>query len=241
MNKVILLITLLAFTAFSQTPKDINSARNEIKQNIISGTDGSIPVQQDFAKKNVGLAIIYSLILPGMGELYAGNYTTGKYFTIAEGALWGTFIGMNVYSKWKKNAYHSFAASNGGVNVAGKTDDYYATIGSYLDINEYNDDMARNGEFDKMYNTEQYYWKWSSTDRINYRAMWVSGEHATNNLRFVVGAMLINRLISSINAVRLVIAYNKNAPQTVGWNLTAGVSNDPTLPTSLIVNFQAAF
>jgi hypothetical protein len=37
-----------------------------------------------------------------MGELYAESYTSGKYFTIAEGALWGVFIGMNSYANWQR-------------------------------------------------------------------------------------------------------------------------------------------
>lgn len=40
--------------------------------------------------------------------------------------------------------------------------------------------------------------------------MWVSSRQAFNNLRFVVAGMLLNRLGSIINAVRLVSAHNKN-------------------------------
>ena len=47
--------------------------------------------------------------------------------------------------------------------------------------------------------------------------MWVSAQHANNNLRFVVGAMLLNRLFSVINAVRSVVAYNKSL-ETVSEN-----------------------
>jgi hypothetical protein len=241
MNKLFLILFLLTITAFPQDHKNILNLKEEIKQNINTTNSLSLPVQQEVSKKKVGLAIIYSLLLPGMGELYAGNYTTGKYFTIAEGALWGTFIGMNTYGSWQKSRYKSYAASNAGVNNAGKDDDYYSNISLYLNINDYNDDMARNGEFNKMYNTEQKYWQWTAQDRRTYRAMWVSSESAYNNVRFVVGAMVLNRVISAINAVRLTIAYNKNVPQDLGWNVTAGVSEQVNLPTSLIINFQTNF
>jgi hypothetical protein len=214
-----------------------------MRQNIASGNNNSLsfPVQQDFSKKKVGLAIIYSLLLPGMGELYAGNYTTGKYFTIAEGALWGTFIGMESYGTWQRNRYRSFAVSNGGINAAGKNDDYYSNISLYLNINDYNDDMARQGQFNNMYNTQQNYWNWTAQDRKTYRAMWTSSESSFNDVRFVVGAMVLNRIISAINAVRLTVAYNKNQTQAIGWNVTTGVSEQANLPTSLVINFQTTF
>lgn len=238
MNKIFVILFLFTLTAFPQTAKNILSLKEEIKQNIISGSSNSLPVEEELNKKSVILAITYSILLPGMGELYAGNYSSGKYFTIAEGVFWGTYIGINTYSSWQKDRYHSFAASNGGVNVAGKSDDYFGNIGIYTDINEYNDDMARNGEFSKMYNNELDYWKWSGTDRKTYRAMWTSGEQSHNNLRFVVGALILNRVVSAINAGRIAAAYNKNASQELGWNISAGVSSVASLPTGVILNFQ---
>jgi hypothetical protein len=223
MNKIFVALFLITLTIYPQT---------------IKNPQYNAPVQGEFQKKSVGLAVIYSLLLPGMGELYGGNYTTGKYFTIAEATFWGTYIGMNAYSNWQRERYHSFAASNGGVNVAGKNDDYFANIGAYLDINEYNDDMARQGAFDKMYNPVTEYWKWTPQDRVKYRSIWTSSEQSHNNLRFVVGALVLNRVVSAINAARVVIAHNKNASQELGWNISAGISNDIPLVQSYTLNFS---
>ncbi len=241
MNKLFLILFLLTVTVFPQTHENILSLKENIRQNIIRDNNLSIPSKDTFTKKKVGLAIVYSLLLPGMGELYAGNYTTGKYFTIAEGALWGTYIGMNTYGSWQKNRYKSFSSSNGGVNTAGKSDDYFANISLYLNINDYNDDMARNGEFSKMYNIQQNYWNWTAQDRKTYRAMWVASESAYNDVRFVIGAMVLNRIISALNAVRLTVAYNKNQTQDLGWNLSTGISEQANLPTSFVLNFQTNF
>jgi|CZKP01.1.fsa_nt_gi hypothetical protein len=238
MNKIFVILFLLTFTALPQTAKNILTLKDEVRQNIISGNSNSLPDKEEFSKKNVMLAIAYSIILPGMGELYAGNYSSGKYFTIAEGVFWGAYIGMNQYSNWQKQRYHSFAASNGGVNIAGKDDGYFTNIGIYTDINEYNDYMSRNGDFTKMYNTELDYWKWTGSDRTTYRTMWTAGEQWHNNLRFVVGALVLNRVVSAINAARLVAAYNKNASRDLGWNISAGVSSVASLPPGVILNFQ---
>jgi hypothetical protein len=238
MNKIFVILILLTFAAFPQATKNMLSLKEEMKQNMISGNSNSAPVKEEFGQKSVMLAITYSLLLPGMGELYAGGYSSGKYFTIAEGVFWGTYIGMNQYSNWQKDRYHSFAVSNGGVNLAGKDDGYFTNIGIYTDINEYNDDMARNGDFNKMYNTGLDYWKWTGNDRKTYRAMWTAGELAHNNLRFVVGALVLNRVVSAINAARIAAAFNRNASQELGWNLSAGVSSVASLPTGVILNFQ---
>jgi hypothetical protein len=92
-----------------------------------------------------------------------------------------------------------------------------------------------------MYNSEFYYWKWNSNEeRRTYRDMWTSSEQTFNDLRFVVGAMLLNRIVSAINAVRLVSAYNKNLESEVSWNVSLEVENKINLPTSLNIYFHTA-
>ncbi|MDR3628078.1 MAG: hypothetical protein P4L45_14640 [Ignavibacteriaceae bacterium] len=242
MKKIILLVIFISFCSFAQTNTELNTLalQNSIKQTSAQKNFNDVHFNSAVvAKKNTGLAILYSFLLPGMGELYAGSYSSGKYFTVAEGALWGVYIGMNSYSNWLKNNYKSYAASVGGVNNNNKNSDYYATIGDYTNISEYNDAMSLQQDFNKMLDTKTSYWNWQTTaDRKNYRGMWVSGEQANNNLRFVVGALILNRVISAINAARLVTAYNKNQAANVSWNVSVGVSNQQTLPSSLLFNFQ---
>lgn len=194
------------------------------------------------SRKNVGLAILYSLVLPGMGELYAGSYDSGKYFTIADGVLWGVFAGFNIYGNWQEDNYKSFAQSIGGVSNDGKTDEYYANIGIYQNIDDYNTAQELNREYSKVYKTSTHYWKWASNDeRKEYRSMWSSSESAYNNVRFAVGALILNRIVSAINAARLVAAYNKSITEQIGWNVSFGVENTATLPSSFTVNFVKSF
>ena len=248
MKKIPLLFLLFSITLFSQSisSSKILNLRNEVSNSFNNSQNFSrISSIQVNDKKNVGLAIIYSLLLPGMGELYAGSYSSGKYFTIAEGALWATYLGFNAYGNWQKNNYKSFAAANGGVNNNGKNSDYYANVGLYTSINEYNNTQAFDRNFAAMYNPVQYYWNWIGQDRKTYRSMWLSSENAFNNLRFVVGAMILNRIISAINAVRLVSRYNKSIDESankgVDWNLSVGLLNRLNVPAGLTVNFQTQF
>ncbi|AFH48770.1 Hypothetical protein IALB_1059 [Ignavibacterium album JCM 16511] len=193
-------------------------------------------------KKNAGLAIIYSLLLPGMGELYADNYSSGKYFTIAEGALWATFIGMNVYGNWQENRYKTYAQTYAGVNPDGKDEDYYATIGLYTSIETYNNEKALERRYDEMLSEQKFFWKWNSTEqRKTYRSMWTSSEQTFNDVRFVVGAMLVNRLISAINAVRSVSSYNSELEKEVSWNVSLGLDRDFLNQEIYKINFQTSF
>ena len=262
MKKIISLVVLVSSIIVAQSEQTkslielkfqasaIQNSSLEI-QNMKSGIQGQISVVQqpesDFQKKSPALAILYSVLLPGMGELYAGRYDSGKYFTIADGVLWGTFAGFELYGNWQQNNYKSFAQSNGGVNLSGKGSDYFANIANYQSITDYNKAMDLQGSYNLVLNTSTYYWNWENDNQRNaYKSMWSSSEQTYNNVRFVVGAMILNRLISVINAVRFVNAYNKSLSRPVGsnepdWNIIVGVDNRPTLPTTLTFNFIKSF
>jgi hypothetical protein len=245
MKNILILLIILSTQIFSQIEEQSfysfkQQAVSEISR--IKDLDQQIVIDDVKQKKNPGLAIVYSLLLPGMGELYADAYDSGVYFTIADGVLWGTYIGMNVYGNWQQDRYISYAQTNAGVSADNKDDDYYATIGEYLSVDQYNDQKAFERNFDEMYNTEQYFWKWNtSEERKNYRSMWVSSEQTFNDVRFVVWGLLLNRVVSAINAVRLVSRYNNNLSQEVGWNVSLGLQSNPDNSSSYKINFITRF
>jgi len=247
MKIISLILLLFSSILFSQT--DNQKSIQELKYSIKNSEDN---IQESYAdinsfqsneKKSVGLGIVYSLLLPGMGELYADAYSTGKYFTIADGILWGTLIGMSTYSNWQEDDYKTYAASTGGViNDSNKDEEFYANIGDYTSVYTYNDQKALERNFNEMYDEEAYFWEWNTTDdRRTYRDMWNSSETASNNIRFVVGGLILNRVISAINAARLVSSYNKSIEEEVSWNFSVGFMNTPNLPTSLALNVQKSF
>ncbi len=242
MKKLFFVIFCFAVNLFPQSSKNLFELEEEIKavqKNPAFEINNFI--QEKTERKKPILGILYSLLLPGMGELYADSYSSGKYFTIAEGALWGVFAGMNIYGNWQRDKYKSFAVSKAGITTEGKDKDYYSVISQYLNIDEYNNDKALNREFDQMY-PERYFWKWNSQkEREEYRSLWVSSEQTFNDVRFVVGAMLLNRIASAVNAVRLVSAYNKRIQEDVSWNFSVGVSRPVNLPHQLVFNFQKRF
>jgi len=53
--------------------------------------------------------------------------------------------------------------------------------------------------------------------------------------------LILNRIISAINAARLVSSYNSRIEEEVSWNFSVGFMNQPNLPTSLSLNVQKSF
>ncbi|BDQ01456.1 hypothetical protein [Ignavibacterium sp.] len=246
-NLLLFAFIIVSKISFSQELQTSSLLELRTKLNIEETSEANLIVKEILpsetkTKKNAGLAIIYSLLLPGMGELYADNYSSGKYFTIAEGALWATFIGMNVYGNWQENRYKTYAQTYAGVNPDGKDEDYYATIGLYTSIETYNNEKALERRYDEMLNEQKFFWKWNSTEqRKTYRSMWTSSEQTFNDVRFVVGAMLVNRLISAINAVRSVSSYNSELEKEVSWNVSLGLDRDFLNQEIYKINFQTSF
>jgi len=235
---ILLIIFIISSTHFAQ-----NEQLLSIKNNLLVNADVeklSLPLEQ-FEKKSPALAILYSLLLPGMGEYYADNYSTGKYFTIADGVFWGLFTGITIYGNGKEDDYRAFASSFGGVDLNGKDDAYFANVGIYENIEDYNRDRELNRRFDEVYNESTHYWGWEDSRRSEYRDLWISSENAKNNVRFAVGALILNRIVSSIFAVRSVSAYNKRENTEVSWNVNFGVQQNPTLPTSFVMKMNCGF
>ncbi len=241
MKNILFGLIILSSSIFAQLPKEsllelkgkINIERKEIHSDVLG---------VKFEKKKPMLAILYSLLLPGMGELYAESFDKGKYFTIADAVLWGTVAGFNIYGNYQKDNYIAFAESYAGIDPDNKNDKFFADIGYYNDINQYNKAKELDRQFKETYDPKTYYWQWDSdARRKEFRNIWLSSENAYNNIRFAVGALILNRIISAINAVRLVSAYNKNLEQNLSWNVSFGVNNQFNLPSSFELKFSAQF
>jgi len=243
MKKIFLIILISVLNAYPQSSKNLLHLKEDIDNfKTENSSELNILFQDTPQRKKPILGILYSLLLPGMGELYAESYSSGKYFTIAEGALWGIFVGMNTYAGWQQDRYKSFAVSNAGITTSGKDDEFYSVISRYESIEAYNNEKALNRDFEEMYNEKNYFWKWNSEEeRQKYRSLWLSSEQTINDIRFVVGAMLLNRLASAINAVRLIAAYNKRIEEEVSWNFSVGLTKPINLPHQITFNFQKSF
>lgn len=71
--------------------------------------------------------------------------------------------------------------------------------------------------------------------------MWSSSEQAFNNVRFAVGALLLNRVVSMINAIRLVNKYNKALDTDNLPKVSIGLDRDPNFKPYFTLNISQSF
>jgi len=196
-------------------------------------------------KKSVGLAAVYSFLLPGMGELYAGNYDVGKYFTIAEGALWVTLLGVDRYAHWLQDDAYQYAAQHAGIGIAGKDDQYFIDIGNDSDVYAYNQRILQNRDQFKIYNEapdSPDYWKWDSdASRSTYRDRRVNSNEMFNNTRFVAAVIAVNHVVSAINAARTAISHNKSVDQAGKIDVRARLLGTVSHPDGMMITVSRAF
>jgi len=212
-------LTLLAVPLSAQTTQPLT--RYETRLDLLNVPPAPfLPQSQGTspARKSVGLAVVYSLLLPGMGELYAENFASGKFFLIAEGALWLGYAGMEIQANGMREDARVYAVAHAGIDAAGKDDQFFVDIGNFLTTDDYNDKKLRDREPDKVYDPlAGYSWRWGTdAARMTFREERIASETMYNNQKFVGAAILINHLISAINAARASIAYNNAQDQALG-------------------------
>ncbi len=194
-------------------------------------------------KKSVVLAAVLSLILPGAGEYYADGYHRGKYFTISEATLWGTYASFEIYGNAVQKDAHSYAKINAGIDENGKDDLFYVNIGNFMNTDDYNDKKMQDRTPDLLYNSKAGYgWQWNSDDnRQQYRAMRVSSDNILYNTRYVVGAIIVNHLVSAISAGKAASDYNKSIASKWEWRIAPEVTMLSGIPDGIQLRFETNF
>jgi TM2 domain-containing membrane protein YozV len=215
------------------------------QENFISQSNSLLPSLSEgisTGKKNVGLAVVYSLLLPGMGELYVGEYRVGKYFTIAEGMLWLTFTSLELYGTWLRDDARRFAVTHAAINPEGKDDQYFIDIGNYFNLEDYTASKLRNRELDKIYDPSTHSWQWDNdANRTLYRGLRISHDRVFNNNQFVVAAIIVNHIVSAVNAGRLAISYNKSVEQSSRLEIHASVLGGLHAPHGIMISVSQSF
>jgi hypothetical protein len=163
------------------------------------------------SKKSVILAVFASLLVPGMGELYVGSFETGKYYLIAESGLWLVYGGFRMHSNWLRQDAQTFAHQHAGANFDSKDDIYAVNIGNFNTTDDYNQAKLRERDYDLVYTEDQYNWRWDSdANRGRFKDMRIHSDDVKNNAKFVIGAIVVNHLLSAFSAGKKAAAYNRS-------------------------------
>ncbi|MBI5648308.1 MAG: hypothetical protein HY962_15355 [Ignavibacteriae bacterium] len=171
-------------------------------------------------KKSGLLAVVYSLLLPGMGELYAGRFDAGIYPLVAEGVLWTGFGGLHYYSSWVRNDAYGYADLHAGASTEGKDERFYAALGNYRSVREHNAVKLVERNLSALYPEDAasgYAWEWATdAERLTFKDQRISADELSNGASFVALALIANRIWSGVQAALFVRRHNAALDQKAG-------------------------
>jgi hypothetical protein len=174
-------------------------------------------------RKSVKKAFFLSLAVPGAGEYYTGNARYTRGFLTAEGVVWSVWLLSNFQERMWRRDYIGYAAQEAGSNPTRDDDAYYTDLYEWPNSDWYNEyqwaeardlypnDPAAQASYvaDKLY-TGADSWEWQTTDDWDYfRSLRVKSLNSKQRKNYAMGAALLNRLLSAVNAARLAKSYNK--------------------------------
>jgi hypothetical protein len=186
--------------------------------------------------------ILYSLIIPGAGQWGMGERNRAKFFFGAEVLLWMGYFGTNAYADVIQKNYLSYAAVHANANHQDKSEQYWIDIGSADNLYAFNEQQLRNRNLKAVYpESELYYWQWDSRNNQGYYNNLRVQEHDwERRATFIVGALILNRIVSVIDVIRL-IHKEKKQPSEQKSSLSlwyhSNKYNEEQLQLNLTINW----
>lgn len=163
-------------------------------------------------------ALLYSLLLPGAGELSLGARGRAAGFFVAEGLIWTHYVWFQVAGGLRRDDYIEQARLNAGVGTDREEDSYWKLVGQYerssgSGLGSYEEDVRRDARDlypDDPAAQDAYVletlpsgdraWAWSSADlRTAYRTTRASSNRAFDRAKYSFAAAILNRLVSAID------------------------------------------
>ena len=176
---------------------------------ILSGSMAVIaqqPLPSEQAPKNPKAAAFLSILLPGLGELYAGGPRSGRFFLFTEVSLWTGMALFEHLETTRRENFKSYAAAHAGLNTVGKSDTFLEEVNAYESINARNahEQFIRGDAADLIEETPENAWEWDSdAARSEFRVLRRKANSARQKGLLFVGGLLFNRFVSSINAAHI--------------------------------------
>jgi hypothetical protein len=179
-----------------------------------------------------------------MGELYAGDFSSGKYFLAAEGVLWLTYAACDITGNSLRDDARTFADARAGLAAPRRDDQLYVDVGNFNSLADYNEKRLRDRELTRVYDPSQgYAWQWDSeTSRLTFRDQRIRSESMYNARKFVVAGILVNHVASAINAARAAIAANSALDEALGdLRFSGGYVALPGARGSVVLKIERSF
>ena len=162
------------------------------------------------SEKHSNSPILKSLILPGWGEYSLGYKQRGRIMALSESLLFISILSSYSFANKFQENYKAYATQHANVNPANKNRQYWIDIGNYLSMNQFNEEHLRWRDFDATYSQyNNWEWNWDNdNNRIKFEKMRIKSDTWKLRASFLIGGMVLNHIISGIDALYLVRTLN---------------------------------
>ena len=176
--------------------------------------------------------VIKSLIIPGWGQKSLAKPKRARLFNYIESGILLTLISSSTFSNIETKNYIAFASKHAAISSSGKNHKYWVDIGNYNSIEDYNDEHLRNREMDDLYpDDKKWSWDWDlDSNRKIFENKRIRADQLELFATFSVGALVLNHIVSSIDALYLkklsskkslsIDSYNNLILGSVGYSFT---------------------
>ncbi len=162
-------------------------------------------------------ALLYSVLLPGLGQYHNGDRTKSKVFFGLEAAIWASFIVFKSQEALRTNDFEEYAGAFAEVDPGDYDEEFYRILTIYDDVGDYNTSVAIDAraifgseasESKSAYIAENSFgsdknFRWSSNGhRLEYRLIRNDARDSGQRADFSIVAAVINRAISAVEATR---------------------------------------
>ena len=150
-------------------------------------------------------AFLLSLLIPGAGQYYVGEKGWARTFLLSEGILWLGYVGFREYESWGENDYRVFASVHAGVDPKETDAAFFDDVGFYDSVYERNRVILwEEGPNVRLYaERPRAAWEWDNeASRLRFRSLRSSSIQAHQRAMYVVGAIMLNHVMSAIHAAR---------------------------------------
>ncbi|MDX1741296.1 MAG: hypothetical protein R3178_08390 [Rhodothermales bacterium] len=162
-------------------------------------------------------AAALSLVLPGLGQRYANGgrwSTSATLFATADVAVWLGLVGTLRARSSRTDAYRTLAVSGANADIEGKDRRFFLNLATFRSSDEYLEVQLRNRAWDQLdyVSDPSYQWSWTDeADFLAFRDLRDDAESLGRRRSVLVAALVANRVISALVAVRTAGRYNRNS------------------------------
>ena len=195
-------------------------------------------------------AMLYSLVLPGMGQWYSESKGAAKLYFTMEAGLWTYFLVSKAQEGILRGGYTAFAAGNASTNPSGAPNQYFKDLGQFYSSDsanewirrqareQYPNDKAKQEEYinTRLYSGDRT-WAWRDQAAwFSYRDQRLRSLEARHRASYVMGWAIVHRILSGLDAARVASKHNRNlsaAPERWEWRLGMAPGLEPGVSLSV--------